>query len=223
MKILQAKKGQFVYYDNELHKICSTKSKFGKNIYLCRLKDMRYIFTKPCYTQKCEPKHMDTFVFCGDRYTIDKHKTPQEGDCILITKPNPDFLDLYTFNDIETVEKVEDGNVVTTRDNGVKGHEYVTLVPGEIKGSEDIAYFNRDLLSLNQLKEDESSGLLQKAKRLTKPVVGDIYYDAKEDMQAMVVARSEMEVIFGHGVRLHITEMINQERFTLTYCSEECL
>src|SRR5699024_5411903 len=90
--------------------------------------------------------HNDTFIFYGKRYTIDKDAKPNPGDYILITRPAPDFLDHYSLNDIEKVAKVEDGNVTTTRDNGVEHHEYVVLVPGRKEGSQEIAYYDKSLV-----------------------------------------------------------------------------
>ncbi|KAB8126804.1 hypothetical protein F9U64_19185 [Gracilibacillus oryzae] len=221
MKLLQVRKGQFVYYNNELHKVYSVKPMFRKSVHLYRLKDMRQILTSAGEIQLCKPKHMDSFIFYGHRYTIDKDKTPEKGDYILIIKPAPDFLDRYSLNEVEKVDKVEDGNIVTTRDNGVKHHEYVTMVPGKLEGSIDIAYFDRNMVSEEQLQVDESPSLLIESDSHIKPSVGDIYLDYETGTRFMIVALTEKEIICGHGPRLSFSELINEERYTPIYREEE--
>src|SRR5699024_11311877 len=129
MNLFQVRKGQFVYYKNELHKVYSVKPMFKKSVHLYRLKDMQQILTRSADITLHKPKDKDTFIFYGKRYTIDKNKIPEQGDYILIIKPAPDFLDHYSLNEIEKVDNVEDGNVVTTRDKCVKNSEYVVMVP----------------------------------------------------------------------------------------------
>lgn len=223
MKLFQVRKGQFVYYNNELHKVYSVKPMFRKSAHLYRLKDMQQILTSASEIQLYRPQHMDTFIFYGNRYTVDRDKIPEKGDYILIIKPAPDFLDHYALNDIEKVDSIENGNIVTTRDNGIKHHEYYVLVPGKLEGSNDIAYFDRNLVSKAQKQADESSGPFQEAENQLDPVVGDIYYDAGEGMKAMIVAMGNNEVIFGNGHRLKISELLDEDRYTLIYRSEEDL
>ncbi|MFC4387920.1 hypothetical protein ACFOZ1_08860 [Gracilibacillus marinus] len=223
MKLIQVRKGQFVYYNNELHKVYSVKPMFRKSVHLYRLKDMRQILTSASEIQLCKPKHMDSFIFYGHRYTIDKEKVPEKGDYILIIKPAPDFLDRYSLNEIEKVEKIEDGNVVTSRDNGVKHHEYVTMVPGKKEGSTDIAYFDRNLVSAEQLQEDESPSLLLESDSHVKPSVGDIYIDKEKDTRFMIVALTDKDVICGHGLHVSFNDLKNEDRFTPVYREEEDL
>ncbi|WP_269410134.1 hypothetical protein [Lentibacillus daqui] len=223
MKLFQVRKGQFVFYKNELHKVYSVKPMFKKSVHLYRLKDMQQILTSANQIHLYRPKHMDSFIFYGHRYTIDKDKMPEKGDYILITKPAPDFLDHYSLNAIEKVDTIEDGNVVTTRDNGVKHSEYVTLVQGKLEGSQDIAYYDLNLVSEDQLKADESPALLQADDIPLKPVVGDIYLDIETGMKAMIVAMTDNEVIFGHGAHLLAGDLIDEDRYKLIYRVEEDL
>ncbi|MGY0692577.1 hypothetical protein ACW2QC_07255 [Virgibacillus sp. FSP13] len=223
MKLFQVRKGQFVFYNNELHKVYSVKPMFKKSVHLYRLKDMQQILTKASEINLYRPKHMDSFIFYGKRYTIDKDKVPEQGDYILIIKPAPDFLDHYSLNEIEKVDSVEDGNVVTTRDNGVKHSEYVVMVPGRAEESQDIAYFDKNLVSESQLTADESPKYLQASESQLKPVVGDIYFDVKNDIKAMIVAMTDDELVFGHGVRIHISELLDENKYTLIYRVEEDL
>ncbi|RYG73290.1 hypothetical protein EU245_07150 [Lentibacillus lipolyticus] len=221
MKLFQVRKGQFVYYKNELHKVYSVKPMFKQSVHLYRLKDMQQDITSAPNIEPCRPKHRDTFIFYGRRYTIDKNKKPEPGDYILITKPAPDFLDHYSLNEIEKVDSVEDGNVVTTRDNGVKHSEYVVMVPGKAEDSEDIAYFDKALVSEAQLQEDETIGLPEENDNFDGPVVGDIYFDVENNTKAMIVAVSEDEVILGHQVRVHVKDLMDDNKYKLIYRFEE--
>ncbi|SFB16012.1 hypothetical protein SAMN04488072_108133 [Lentibacillus halodurans] len=221
MKLFQVRKGQFVYYKNELHKVYSVKPMFKQSIHLYRLKDMQQDITSANNIEPCRPKHNDTFIFYGKRYTIDKNKKPEPGDYILIIKPAPDFLDHYSLNEIEKVDNVEDGNVVTTRDNGVKHSEYVVMVPGKAEGSDDIAYYDKALVSEEQLQEDESAALMAENDNFDKPVVGDIYHDVENNTKAMIVAMTDDEVFLGHNVKVHVKDLMDEEKFRLVYRFEE--
>ncbi|WP_010529646.1 hypothetical protein [Lentibacillus jeotgali] len=220
MKLFQVRKGQFVYYKNELHKVYSVKPMFKQSVHLYRLKDMQQDITRASNIEPCRPKHNDSFIFYGKRYTVDKNKKPEPGDYILIIKPAPDFLDHYSLNEIEKVDNVEDGNVVTTRDNGVKHSEYVVLVPGKTEDSEDIAYYDKTLVSEVQLAEDESPQI-SGDDGSDNPVVGDIYYDVKNNTKAMVVAMTEDEVFLGHNVRVHVSNLSDENQFRLIYRFDE--
>ncbi|WP_284141220.1 MULTISPECIES: hypothetical protein [unclassified Virgibacillus] len=221
MKLFQVRKGQFVFYENELHKVYSVKPMFKKSIHLYRLKDMKQILTKASEIHYYKPKHNDTFIFYGKRYTIDETKTPEEGDYILITKPAPDFLDHYSLNEIEKVESVEDGNVVTTRDNGVKHHEYVVMVPGRGEGSQEIAYYDKNKVPESQQIEDESMEYLAESEDRIKPAVGDIYLDVQNKTKAMIVAMTEDEVVFGHGLKIHVAELLDESSFRIVHRVDE--
>ncbi|GIP64809.1 hypothetical protein J32TS6_33640 [Virgibacillus pantothenticus] len=223
MKLFQVRKGQFVFYRNELHQVYSVKPMFKKSVHLYRLKDMQQILTKASEIELCRPQHNDTFIFYGKRYTIDKNKRPAPGDYILIIKPAPDFLDHYSLNAIEKVDSVEDGNVVTTRDNGVKHSEYVVMVPGKSEASREIAYYDKSLVPEEQQIQDESITYLAESDTNLKPAVGDIYIDVNKETKAMIVAMTEDEVIFGHGVRIHVVDLLNEEKYKLVYRFEEDL
>lgn len=223
MKLYQVRKGQFVFFKNELHKVYSVKPVFKKSIHLYRLKDMQQVLTKASEITLYRPRHNDTFIFYGKRYTIDKDKKPEPGDYILIVKPAPDFLDHYSLNEIEKVESVEDGNVTTTRDNGVKHHEYVVMAPGKTEASQEIAYFDKKLVPEAQQIEDESISYLSEKDDSLRPVVGDIYIDVRQGTKAMIVAMTEDEVVFGHGVRVHVAELLDENNFELVYRFEEDL
>lgn len=217
MKLFQVRKGQFVFYKNELHKVYSVKPMFKQSVHMYRLKDMEQVLTRASEIELYKPKHNDTFIFYGKRYTIDRDQKPEPGGYILITKPAPDLLDHYSLNEIEKVASVEDGNVTTTRDNGVKHHEYVALVPGKSEASQEISYYDKNLVPEEQRLQDESISYLAEKDVNLQPYVGDIYVDKRSNTKAMVVAVTESEVIFGHGLHVHLAELLDEDNFDLIY------
>ena len=217
MKLYQVRKGQFVFYENELHKVYSVKPMFRQSVHLYRLKDMEQILTRAADIELYRPKHNDTFIFYGQRYTIDQYKKPEIGDYILITKPAPDLFDHYSLNEIEKVEKIDENSVRTTRDNAVKHHEYVVLVPGQSEASQEIAYYDKELVPEEQRLKDESISYLAEKDVTLQPYVGDIYLDKRNNTKAMVVAVTESEVTFGHGIHVHIAELLDEDSFELIY------
>lgn len=221
MKLYQVRKGQFVFYKNELHKVYSVKPMFKQSIHLFRLKDMQQVLTRAAEIELYIPKHNDTFIFYGKRYTIDQYKKPEPGDYILITKPAPDLLDHYSLNEIEKVESVHELSVTTTRDNGVKHHEYVVMVPGQHDASQEIAYYDKHLVPEEQRLKDESISYLAENDKTLHPYVGDIYLDKRKNTKAMVIAVSETDVIFGHGVQVHLAELLDEDNFELLFRSME--
>ncbi|GAB3058134.1 hypothetical protein [Virgibacillus ainsalahensis] len=217
MKLYQVRKGQFVYYKNELHKVYSIKHVYKKPVYLYRLKDMQRIQAKASDITWIKPQDKDTFIFYGKRYTINENSVPEPGDYILITKPAPDLFDNYSLNEIEKVETVIDKNLTTTRDNGVRSNEYMMMVPGKTEAGREIAYEDPGLVSESQQEKDESVTYLVESDESLNPVVGDIYIDVHQRTKAMIVAMTADEVIFGHGVHVHVAELLDPSNFELVY------
>lgn len=217
MKLYQVRRGQFVYFKNDLHKVYAVKPVYKNPVYLYRLKDMQRIEAKAPEITFIEPQDNDTFIFYGKRYTITKNKLPQAGDYILIIHPKPDSLDNYFLNEIEKVQTIDDGNVTTTRDNGVKSNEYVLLYYGKNGAGRNISYKDPNLVSQAQKQEDESVTVLVENDELPNPMVGDIYIDVHQHTKAMIVAKTADEVIFGHGVNVHVAELLDEDNFELIY------
>ena len=212
MKLFQVRKGQFVFFKNELHKVYSVKPIFRKSVHLFRLKDMQQTLTSASEITYHKPEHADTFIFYGKRYTINQNKKPNPGDYILITKPTPDLLDHYSLNEIEKVERVENDYVLTTRDNGVKHHEYVVMVPGRFEDAQEIAYYDKTLVPEAQQIEDESVRYLAK-QFYEHPIVGDVYLDVDKNTKAMVIAIKDNEITLGHGVTLTLSDLMNEDNY----------
>lgn len=221
MKLYQVRKGQFVYFNNELHKVYSVKAMFKKSIHMYRLKDMNQVLTRAEDIELYKPQPMDSFIFYGKRYTLKKDKQPEKNDYILITRPAPEFLDHYSLNEIEKIAKVEDGNVITTHDNAVRKEEFLVMERGQAEDSNDIAYKDASLLS--DEKEEAEARLANEIKvELTViPSVGDIYYNSAENVRASVVAIKGELVYLGHGEQISMKELEDDEDWTMVFNTKD--
>src|SRR5690625_6131051 len=72
MRLINVRKGQFVYYKNELHKVYSVQPFFRRSIHLSRLKDLEQIIVTAKEITYYRPKHLDSFIYNGKRYTLDE-------------------------------------------------------------------------------------------------------------------------------------------------------
>jgi hypothetical protein len=106
VKLYQVRKGQFVYYNNELHKVYGVKPIYKKSVHLIRLRDLTQDLTNAVSVERYKPKEFDSFIFNHKAYTLKKDRKAEEGDYILIHNPMPDSLDTYSLNEIEVVEEV---------------------------------------------------------------------------------------------------------------------
>src|SRR5690625_179847 len=76
MRLINVRKGQFVYYKNELHKVYSVQPFFRRSIHLSRLKDLEQIIVTAKEITYYRPKHLDSFIYNGKRYTLDEKLLP---------------------------------------------------------------------------------------------------------------------------------------------------
>lgn len=217
MKLIQVRKGQFVYYNNELHKVYSVKPLAKKSIHLFRIKDMEQVDCKADEVSLYKPQHLDSFMFFGSRYTLRDDIAPEEGGYILISKPDPDYMDHYSLNEFEKVESVEGKNVVTTRQNTVKSKEFFVMEPGDAKDSKDIAYYDKSKVDAAQLEADKE--LLEKIRErdAIRPSIGDVYLNLDDASTAMVVAISSEHVTLGNGDRLTFHELYKADNWSFLY------
>lgn len=221
MKLLQVRKGQFVYYKNELHKVYSVKPLSRLSVLLYRIKDMEQVACKAEEIKLHRPQHMDSFMLMGTRYTLRKDALPVEEGYILITHPDPGHLDHYGLNEFEKVSELIDGKVYTTLLNTVKPKEYMTMVPGVAEDSHSIDYLDTTLVTEEQVaheQELEKDALLDSA---ASPSVGDIYLNLDNGIKAMIVAIVDEEVVLGHGERIAIDELVKSDSWTLIYITNE--
>lgn len=217
MKLIQVRKGQFVYYNNELHKVYSVKPLAKKSVLMFRVKDMVQVASKADEVSLYKPKHLDSFLFFGARYTLREDLGPEEGGYIFIHKPDPDYMDHYSLNEFEKVESVEGKNVITTRQNTVKFKEFLVMEPGESEGSIDIAYLDKSKIDASQLEED--AALLEKIRErdAIRPSIGDVYLNLDNGATAMVVAIEKEEVTLGTGDRITFHALFQSDSWNYLY------
>ncbi|HSP20954.1 MAG TPA: hypothetical protein VLQ20_01375, partial [Planococcus sp. (in: firmicutes)] len=215
--LLQVRKGQFVYYQNELHKVYSVKPLAKKSVLMFRVKDMEQVASKADEVTFYKPKHMDSFLFFGARYTLREDRLAEEGGYILITKPDPDYMDHYSLNEFEKVESVEGKNVITTRQNTVKAKEFFVMEPGEEAGSNDIVYMDKSKVSAEQLEQDAQLEEVLREKNAIRPSIGDVYLNLDNTGTAMVVAIVGEEVTLGTGDRLSFHELYKADNWSYMY------
>ena len=213
MKLFQVRKGQFVYYKNELHKVYSVKPMYKKSVHLMRLRDLSQQLSSAAEVDKYKPKELDSFIFNKNIYTLSKDRKAEEGDFILITNPNPDYLDHYSLNEIEVVATVESKGIITSKSNGVRHNEYLLMVPGRHELSNPIEF--QDIQNI-----DESSLIDQSNFNADMlPSIGDVYRSKVKDssIEAMVVAIQCNTIFLGGNLELALEELMNTEKWEFLY------
>lgn len=221
MNLLQVRKGQFVYYKNELHKVYSVRPLSRLSILLYRIKDMEQVACKADEIKLHRPQHLDSFMLMGTRYTLRKDEMAEEDGYILITHPDPGHLDHYSLNEFEKVAEVIDGKVHTTLLNTVKRKEFMTLVPGIHEESNPIDYLDESLVTEEQRAEEVRLEKEAAEDTAIKPSVGDIYINLDNGIKAMIVAVIDDEVVLGHGERMKAVELVESDSWTLIYITND--
>lgn len=213
VKLFQVRKGQFVYYKNELHRVYSVKAMYRQSVHLMRLRDLTQHLSSAAEVEKYHPKELDSFIFNKNVYTLSKDRKAEEGDFILITNPNPDYLDHYSLNEIEVVATVENKGVITNKSNGIRHHEYLLMVPGRHEHSNPIEYRDIQNIDESNLKEqsDVNNDML--------PTIGDVYRKNDQDdlMEAMVVGIKNNMIFLGGGLELPDEDLMNTEKWEFLY------
>ncbi|MCM3541106.1 hypothetical protein [Priestia endophytica] len=217
MKLYQVRKGQFVYFNNELHRVYSVKPVYKQSVHLVKLKDLTQHLTNASKVEKYKPKPLDSFIFNHKTYTLHKDQKAEEGDYILITNPSPDYLDHYSLHEIEIVSSVETKGVITTKSNGVKHNEYLLMVPGRDHDSHLIDYLDKNMADSDLTSNDS----VQPA-NITQgemPNVGDVYKkrDGDHFIEAMVVAIDGNTIILGNNLELSLKELNDSEIWEFQY------
>lgn len=221
MNLLQVRKGQFVYYKNELHKVYSVRPLSRLSILLYRIKDMEQVSCKAEEIKLHKPQNLDSFMLRGTRYTLQKDEPAVEEGYILITRPDPGHLDHYTLNEFEKVAELVDGKVYTTLLNTVKPKEFLTMVPGVHPDSKSIDYLDESLRTEEQFAEEILLERESAAETAINPSVGDIYINFDNGIKAMIVAVVDDEVVLGHGERMKAEALIQSDSWQLIYITNE--
>jgi hypothetical protein len=217
MKLYQVRKGQFVYFNNELHRVYSVKPVYKQSVHLVKLKDLTQHLTNASKVEKYKPKQLDSFIFNHKAYTLHKDKKAEEGDYILITNPSPDYLDHYSLNEIEIVSSVETKGVITNKSNGVKHNEYLLMVPGRDNDSHPIDYLDKNIADRDLTSNDSNQPV--KGTQGEMPNIGDVYKKRGSDhsIEAMVVAINGETIFLGNNLELSLNELNDSEIWEFQY------
>lgn len=216
MNIFNVRKGQFVYYNNRLHRVYGVKPFFKKSVHLIRLSD----FTQQLSTAKeidlYKPKHLDRFTFNKVVYTLDKYKQAEVGDYILVTHPSPDYLDNYDLHAIEMVAEIETNGIISSRSNGIKHREYWVMVPEILDGATNIDLQNQDLTSEPEHELVPQEPMLSEA---YTPRIGDVFMQVLSNppMLTMVVAIQENTIYLAGGFEVTKEQLANPKEWMYSH------
>jgi hypothetical protein len=216
VKLYQVRKGQFVYYNNELHKVYGVKPMYKLSVHLIKLRDLTQHITNAASVEKYKPKKDDSFIFNHKAYTLRKDRNAEAGDYILINNPMPDSLDTYSLNEIEVVETADNKGVITGNSHGVKHNEYLVMVPGRAGGNNPIDYKDKAIDEDENLSDAGTIGIPSSE---LLPTLGDIYKKKDNDsiFEAMVVAIKDQTIYLGGGLEITQDELMNSEKWEFLY------
>ncbi|WP_449620985.1 hypothetical protein [Robertmurraya sp. Marseille-Q9965] len=216
MKLFQVRKGQFVYYNNELHKVYGVKPMYKLSIHLIKLRDLSQHITNAASVERYIPKENDSFIFNHRVYTLRDKQKPEPGDLILINNPAPDTLDHYSLNEIETVETIDNKGVITSDLNGIKHSEYLLMVPGRAPDSHPIDY--KDMVNVDENMDMIDSQIIHPYSDLSAQL-GDVYKKKDSDVliEAMVIAIKGHTVYLGGGLVLPHEQLMNTDMWEFQY------
>ena len=219
MKLYQVRKGQFVYYNNELHRVYSVKPLYKQSVHLIRLRDLTQHLTKAARVERYKPQNLDSFVFNRQAFTLCNDRKAEEGDYILITNPHPDSLDYYSLNEIEIVSTVEKNGVITTKSNGIRHSEYLLMVPGRKEDSRPIDYQDGGNMADEDLNTFESHQLETNNLDLEMPNIGDVYKKNNSDIliKTMVVSIHGETIFLGGDLQLSKEELADTTKWQFLY------
>ena len=211
MKLINVRKGQFVYYQNKLHRVYSIKPFFKKSVHLIRMSDFKQVLATAREIEFYKPKHLDSFVCNHTRYTLDKTVKADIEDYILVINPQPDPLDQHHLNTIEAVSAIVEEGIITNQSNGIRFNEYWVMVPGLLEGATVIDRQHPELEA-----EEEDAIATELSQETYTPMVGDIYKktNSEASMEAMIVAIDDDMVHLGGDLQVRMQHMKNPEKWT---------
>jgi|SRR5690625_65505 len=212
MLLINVRKGQFVYYNNELHKVYSVNPFVKQSVHLIRLHDLEQVLATAKEITYYRPKNLDSFIVNGKRYTLNKDAKAEVGDYILVINPKPDSLDHHHLHAIEMVSSIEDRGVISNKSNGIKHDEYWVMEPGLLDNATRIDKEDPGDQSL----EEELDIVDTVHPNFTTPKIGDVYQknDEAELMQVMVVAIRGRTIYLGNGEQVQAEEIMNTNKWS---------
>jgi len=211
VRLINVRKGQFVYYNNKLHKVYGVKPFFKQSVHLMRLSDLEQTIVTAKEIDLYRPRHLDSFICNKQRFTLDKNAKATVGDYILVINPRPDSLDRHHLHAIEMVSKIEEAGVISNKMNGIKHNEYWVMVPGLSEGANKIDWQDPNL---KDAEVDEHIDELEAEHKL--PKIGDVYQmnDSDPLLQAMVVAIEGSTIYLGGGIKISSPELADTDKWS---------
>src|SRR5699024_7093254 len=117
------------------------------------------------------PKHLDSFICIGQRYTLDKTARAKVGDYILVINPKPDSLDHHHLHAIELVSSMEENGVISNKSYGINPTEYWVMTTGLLDCANVI-----DQLEKNEYVDTiENESLMESYADIAAPKVSQVY------------------------------------------------
>lgn len=212
MKLINVRKGQFVYYQNKLHRVYAIKPFFKKSVHLIRMEDFKQELATARDIDFYKPKHLDSFIFNRSRFTLDKTAKADVGDYILVINPQPDPFDQHHLNTIEAVSAIVEKGIITNESNGLRFNEYWVMLPDLKDGATVIDRQNPELES------DDETDLLNSTDPNEQylPAIGDVFskVGSKQVWEAMVVGIQGDTVYLGGNLEIRMEHLMNTEKWT---------
>lgn len=213
MKLINVRKGQFVYYNNKLHKVYSVKPFFKQSVHLVRLADFEQELATAKEINLYKPKHLDSFVCNHKRYTLNKNVKAKIGDYILVINPRPDSLDHHHLHAIEMVSSIEENGVISNKQNGIKHNEYWVMVPGLEEGANIIDSEDGNIKTDTENYEEAITPGVK------SPKIGDVFQKNDSDpiIQAMVIAMKGQTIYLGGDLKASKDDLADPEKWSFIH------
>lgn len=213
MKLINVRKGQFVYYNNKLHKVYSVKAFFKQSVHLVRLADFEQELATAKEINLYKPKHLDSFVCNHKRYTLNKNVKAKVGDYILVINPRPDSLDHHHLHAIEMVSSIEENGVISNKQNGIKHNEYWVMVPGLEEGANIIDSEDGNIKTDTENYEEAITPGVK------SPKIGDVFQKNDSDpiIQAMVIAMKGQTIYLGGDLKASKDDLADPEKWSFIH------
>src|SRR5690625_505230 len=220
VKLYNVRRGQLVYYANQLYKVYAVNPFFKRSIHLYRLADLKQYVATAKEIDLYHPKHFDHFIYNHEQFTLDKDRKAEIGDYIFVIDPRPDSLDHHHLHAIERVAFLESNGVITNRSNGIKHREYWVMVPGVEKGATGIDLQQPDASSS---LEDESTEPEPTSLEIPIPKIGTVFLKHSSDpaIQGMVIAIKGETVYLGGNIQVTAGELADSTIWSLMPPIEE--
>jgi len=217
MRLINVRKGQFVYHHNQLYKVYGIKPFFKQSVHLVRLEDYEQQLTTAKEIDLYKPKHLDSFISNQQRYTLHKDAMAKVGDYILVINPRPDSLDHHHLHAIEMVSTIEEKGVISNKSNGIKHNEYWVMMPGFEEGATIIDFQKPD----PEYEEEiyRSSEEVAVDQELNTPQIGDVFQKNDSDplIEAMVIAIEGETIVLGRNLEVPVDELMDSEKWSFMY------